>query len=90
MRARTKASKRYFCGEARSYDNGMAFIKLISADSEQEALFAYVEERETLTAEDEILIVEAGPSKTFILMDDEPTEAETADTQELETVHQSV
>jgi hypothetical protein len=75
MRAKTKPTKGYFCGEARGYSPGIAYIKLVHANSATEALFEYIKERDgDLDAGDEIVVIEAGASQPFILMDDEPKE----------------
>ena len=88
MRARAKATKQFFCGEARSYSGGMAYLRSIWADNAQEALFLYVADREdALNDGDEVAVVEAGPSASFILMDDEATKEETADTVETEAAN---
>ena len=78
MRAKKKEAKRFLCGEPRLYENGLAYLRIISADTETQALFAYIEDRsEGLDPGDEVGVIELGPLEhVFVLMADEELPAE--------------
>jgi len=82
MRAKQKATKNYLCGEPRMYANGLAYLRVVSANTESEALFAYIAEREdSLQPGDEVGVIELGRLEhVFVLMADEelPVEEEEA------------
>ena len=79
MRASIKPENRYFCGEPSYLSGGMRRIKLINANSETAALFAYLEARSEDTVPpkvgDEIMVVDAGTTRTFTLLSDPDEEA---------------
>ena len=81
MRAILKPENRYFCGMPGTFNGGLRMIRLLNAPNETAALFAYIEDRakshDPLKDGDEVVVVEAGASHSFTILD-EPTDEETA------------
>jgi hypothetical protein len=80
MRAKSKATKQFFCGEARSYGSGVSHISLFDAETKEAALFLYIEERgkgyDPLKDGEEVIVFPVTEHSAFVLMDDEKETAE--------------
>jgi len=97
MRAKTKATKQFFCGEARSYGSGVSHISLFSAETKEAALFMYIEERgmgyDPLKDGEEVIVFPVTEHSAYVLMDDEKQDEgddavdATAETVEMEAVN---
>ena len=77
MKAERKAVNRYVCGEPRGYGSGLAYLRLVHANDENEALLAYIKDREdSMSPGDEVQVLPiVDSSSVFVLVADEDVEA---------------
>jgi hypothetical protein len=79
MKTEKKPTNRYVCGEPRGYGSGLAYLRVVHANDENEALAAYIEDRENaMSPGDEVQVIPlaADSSSVFVLVAEEEAGSE--------------